>query len=143
MKRSHAACEGMCGLDKLWADVREEHPKCSRNRVYSIQKEHGLYSVRKKPFKVITTDSNHKLPVAKNLLNQNFSVEKPNAVYGLQISHSLTPWKGRYIWHNEGHFSQRDSRMGFCRTYADGALPQCLKKRSEEASAAQGFNSPL
>lgn len=86
MKRSHDACEGMCGLDKLWDDIREEHPKCSRNRAYKLQKEHGLYSVRKKPFEVITTDSNHKLPVAENLLNQNFSINKPNAVWVTDIT---------------------------------------------------------
>jgi putative transposase len=86
MNRSHDACQGMCGLDKIWADVREKHPKCSRKRAYRLQSEHGLYSVRKKPFKIATTDSNHKLPVAENLLNREFKIDKPNAVWVADIT---------------------------------------------------------
>ena len=86
MNKSYDACQGMCGLDKIWADVREKHPKCSRKRAYRLQSEHGLYSVRKKPFKIATTDSNHKLPVAENLLNREFKVDKPNAVWVADIS---------------------------------------------------------
>lgn len=76
----------MCGLDKLWKDVREKFPHCSRNRVYKLQKQHELYSVRKKPFKVATTDSNHRLPVADNILNQDFKASRPNQVWVTDIT---------------------------------------------------------
>lgn len=78
--------KGMCGLDKMLADVREKYPRCSRKRLYRIQKEHKLYSKRKKRFKA-TTNSNHKLPVAENLLNQKFNVDKPAAVWVTDISY--------------------------------------------------------
>ena len=87
MKRSYTACQGMCGLDKLLGDVREEIPTCSRKRAYRLQKQHGLYSIRKKPFKVCTTDSNHTLPIADNILNQNFEVQAPNTVWVTDISY--------------------------------------------------------
>jgi len=64
----------MCGLDKILEDVREKFPKCSRKRLYRIQKENKLYSIRKKKFKA-TTNSNHRLPVAENILNQQFNVD--------------------------------------------------------------------
>lgn len=51
-----------------------------------MQKEHKLYSVRKKPFRVCITDSNHNLPKAPNLLNQNFQVDRPNAVWVTDIT---------------------------------------------------------
>ena len=57
MKQSYTEYQGMCGLDKMLGDIREEFPKCSRNRAYKLQKAHGLYSVRKKPFRVCLTDS--------------------------------------------------------------------------------------
>ena len=47
--------------------VREVFPRCSRQRLYGIQKENQLYSIRKRKFKA-TTNFNHKLPVAENLL---------------------------------------------------------------------------
>lgn len=37
--KSYKECKGMCGFDKLLMDVKEEYPKCSRKRLYKIQKE--------------------------------------------------------------------------------------------------------
>ena len=59
-------------------------------RAYRIQKENGLYSVRRKPFRVCITDSNHNLPKAPNLLNQNFHVDRPNAVWVTDITQFIT-----------------------------------------------------
>ena len=39
LKISYEKNKGRVGLDKLLADVREKFPKCSRNRLYKIQKE--------------------------------------------------------------------------------------------------------
>lgn len=88
-KKSYNDCCSMCGLDKILEDVRKKYPKCSRNRLYSIQRSNQLYSIRKKKFKV-TTNSKHKLPVAENLLNQDFAAEKPGAVWVTDISYVAT-----------------------------------------------------
>ena len=80
---------GICGLDKILRDVREKHPKCSRNRLYKIQKATKLYSVRKKKYKA-TTNSNHKLLVAENILNQDFYTKEPNTVWVTDISYIAT-----------------------------------------------------
>lgn len=84
--KSFHALRGMCGLDKILCDVRLKFPKCSRNRLYKIQKQHGLYSKRKRKYKA-TTNSNHQLPVADNILNQNFNVDKPGKVWVTDISY--------------------------------------------------------
>jgi len=42
MKQSYTECQGMCGLDKLLGDIREEFPKCSHNRAYKLQKANGF-----------------------------------------------------------------------------------------------------
>lgn len=86
MEKSHSKAQGMIGLDKLLDDVRDAGFPCGRNRVYNIQKQHQLYSVRKKPFRVCITDSNHNLPKAPNLLNQQFEVDRPNAVWVTDIT---------------------------------------------------------
>ncbi|HEY9059523.1 MAG TPA: IS3 family transposase [Pseudobacteroides sp.] len=84
--KSYNETKGMCGLDKMLMDVRESFPKCSRKRLHSIQREYMLYSKRKRKYKA-TTNSNHKLPVAENILNQNFNVDKPGAVWVTDISY--------------------------------------------------------
>ena len=76
----------MCGINKILEDVREYFPNCSRNRLYKLQKVNKLYAKRKRKYKA-TTNSNHNLPVAPNLLNQNFETTRPNAVWVTDISY--------------------------------------------------------
>lgn len=45
----------------------------SRSYIALIMKELGLRSVLSKKFRVCTTDSNHNLPIAKNILDRNFT----------------------------------------------------------------------
>ena len=90
MRASHAKAQGMIGLDKIWEDVKEAGYRCSRNRVYKLQKANRLYSIRKKPFRRCTTDSNHNLPKAPNILNQELKVDRPNAVWVTDITEFKT-----------------------------------------------------
>ena len=86
LKASYDQNKGRTGLDKMLADVQIQFPKCSRNRLYKIQKQHKLYSIRQRKFKA-TTNSKHDNPVAQNLLNQNFRVDEPNKVWVTDISY--------------------------------------------------------
>jgi putative transposase len=88
-RKSYEASRGMYGLDKILVDVREKHPKCSRKRLYRILKGNQIYSKRKRKFKV-TTNSKHQLPVAENLLNQNFKTDSPETVWVADISYVYT-----------------------------------------------------
>lgn len=86
LKTSYNLNKGRAGLDKMLEDVQVQFPRCSRNRLYKIQKQHKLYSIRKRKFKA-TTNSKHDYPVAQNLLNQNFHVNEPNKVWVTDISY--------------------------------------------------------
>lgn len=97
LKQKHTQAQGMIGLDKLWDDVREAGFKCGRNRVYRLQKANKLYSVRKKPFRIGLTESNHNLPKAPNLLNQNFQVDTPNTVWVTDITQFQVGNKKLYL----------------------------------------------
>lgn len=89
IKQSHRESDGIYGLDKIHRDVKEHQP-CGRKRVYRLMKANNIHSVRPKKFKVATTDSNHDLPVAPNLLNQDFKVDRPNAVWVCDLSYIRT-----------------------------------------------------
>lgn len=54
--------------------------------------ENGIKSKVSKKFKA-TTNSNHKLPVAENILNRDFFAEKPNEKMVSDIT---------YVWTDEG-----------------------------------------
>lgn len=89
LKVSYERNKGRTGLNKLLDDVRLKFPHCGRNRLYRIQKDHRLYSVRKRKFKA-TTNSRHNYPVAPNPLRQNFHVDAPNKVWVTDITYIRT-----------------------------------------------------
>jgi transposase InsO family protein len=49
-------------------------------------RRHGIRAAKPRSFRVCTTDSNHGLPVAPNLLDRNFSAEMPNRVWLADIT---------------------------------------------------------
>jgi len=61
----------------------------SRNTVAKIMKENGWKSKVVKKYKA-TTNSNHNLPVAENVLNRNFEAEAPNKKWLNDITYVKT-----------------------------------------------------
>jgi putative transposase len=53
-------------------------------------KDAGIFAKTKRKFKVITTDSNHKLPVAPNLLARQFDPSLPGMVLSSDITYVAT-----------------------------------------------------
>lgn len=76
------------GVDPIWAEVKETIP-CSRGTVYRLMKKNGIKSKRKAKWKA-TTNSNHSLPVAPNLLEQDFNIQYPNTVWVGDITYNWT-----------------------------------------------------
>ena len=63
--------------------------RCGENRVAQIMREAGIRSRTKKKFKA-TTNSRHNLPVAPNLLNQDFTVDAPDRTWVSDITYIHT-----------------------------------------------------
>ena len=80
------------GSPRITDELRDQGESCSRHRIAKRMKAMGLQAVAAKKFKV-TTDTRHTLPVAPNLLNQDFSAQAPNQRWVSDIS---------YIWTHEG-----------------------------------------
>jgi len=59
------------------------------NRIKRLRRKNGLRCVQKKKFKA-TTDSKHKMPIAPNLLEQDFDVATPGQVWVADISYIPT-----------------------------------------------------
>ncbi len=65
------------GSPRIHRALRKQGVRVGRNRVIRLMKEEGLVGRPKRRFKH-TTDSNHGLPVAKNLLERDFTATAPN-----------------------------------------------------------------
>ena len=83
---------GRYGSPRLTDELTEQGEICSKNRVARRMRQLNLYAKAKKKFKV-TTDSKHRLPVAENILNRDFSATSANQKWVGDIS---------YIWTKEG-----------------------------------------
>lgn len=80
------------GAVRITDELQDHGESCSKNRVARRMQNLGLQAKAKKKFKV-TTDSNHKLPIAPNLLNRDFTATASNQKWVGDIS---------YIWTKEG-----------------------------------------
>ena len=62
----------------------------SRRRIGAIMKDLGLKAKTKKRYKINTTDSNHDLPTALNILNRDFNASTPDEKYVGDITYIPT-----------------------------------------------------
>jgi transposase InsO family protein len=89
IKAAHKKSRGSHGPAKLQRDLAEEGIKAGECRIRRIRKKLGIRCVQKKKYKA-TTDSKHTLPVAENLLNQNFETTAPDQVWVSDITYIPT-----------------------------------------------------
>jgi putative transposase len=88
----HQESRGTYGSPRVHAEMRARGRKVSRKRVARLMKKQKLQA-RKKRRSVRTTDSNHSQPVAPNVLQRDFSPDKPNSTWATDIT---------YVWTSEG-----------------------------------------
>ncbi len=80
---------GTYGTRRLKKDLAKLDFNISRRRIARLMFEMSLSCKTKKRFKA-TTDSNHNLPVADNLLSRRFNVNEPNTHYVGDITYIPT-----------------------------------------------------
>ena len=90
--RAFAARKSRYGSPRLVLDLCDARHSCNRKTVASSLRRQGLRAKAAKRFEV-TTNSKHDLPVAANLLEQNFNAKAPNEKWVGDIT---------YLWTDEG-----------------------------------------
>ena len=80
------------GTRRIQRGLAKAGSQASRRRIKRLMVEQGLSVKTKRKFRA-TTDSKHGLPVAHNVLNREFSPQRPNTHYVGDIT---------YIWTQEG-----------------------------------------
>ena len=90
IRRLHADHRERYGAPRIHAALRAQGRTVSRGRVERLMHRHGLRAQRPRAFRVCTTDSNHALPIAPNLLDRNFAPAAPNQVWLTDITYVPT-----------------------------------------------------
>lgn len=84
------------GYRKVYQDLQEENIICCQETVRRIMRGIGLYSRIKRKF-IVTTDSNHTLKIAENLLGRDFTAKSPNQKWVADITYIPTKTGWLYL----------------------------------------------
>ena len=78
------------GSPRVHASLRAQGRGVSRGRVERLMRRHGIRAIMAPPRRVRTTDSQHSLPIAPNLIERNFVAAAPNQVWLADITYIPT-----------------------------------------------------
>jgi putative transposase len=85
------------GSPKIAEELRDRGWSVSRPRVARIMRSEGIRSITCKKFRGATTDSNHSLPVAENILNRNFKANREGQKWVSDITYIPTRQGWMYL----------------------------------------------
>jgi len=89
IKEIHRQSRQRYGSPRVYYELRSQGIRCSENKVARLMQTHGIAAERKRRF-TVTTDSRHRLPVAENKLNQEFSASRTNEKWVTDITYIRT-----------------------------------------------------
>lgn len=92
VRSAYALSHETYGSPRMTRELQDRGLAIGRRRTARLMRENGLQARQKRRFKR-TTDSQHALPVAPNIIDQDFDATGPNQKWSVDIS---------YVWTREG-----------------------------------------
>ena len=89
IRAAHKRTRETCGPERLQRDIAAHGVKAGVCRIRKIRKKLGIRCKQIRKFKP-TTNLNHTLPVAENLLEQKFEATSPNQVWVSDLTYIFT-----------------------------------------------------
>jgi len=89
IRAAHKRTRQTYGAERLQRDLAEHGIQVGICRIKRIRGKLGIHCKQKRKFKA-TTDSRHRLPVAENILKQQFKVYQPDTVWVSDITYVPT-----------------------------------------------------
>jgi len=102
----HAEVKARYGSPRIHAELVARGQDCCVNTVAKIMRHHGLVAKTAPKFRC-TTDSDHDLPVAENLLDRQFDADAPNEAWVADITYIPTREGWLYLAAVEDLYSRR------------------------------------
>ena len=98
---------GIYGAPRVFRTLRRRGVSCGRHRVARLMRITGLRSKTRQRFRVKTTDSNHSLPIAPDLLARDFSASAANEAWVSDMTYIRTDEGWLYLAVTMDLFSRR------------------------------------
>jgi putative transposase len=81
----HAEVKGRYGSPRIYKELVARGHACCVNTVAKLMRDNDIRAKTARKFRVRTTDSNHDLPVADNLLDRQFNPSAANEAWVAEI----------------------------------------------------------
>jgi len=138
LREIHATVDRTYGSPRMPAELAVRGWPCSRNRAARLMRVAGLRAKQTRAF-VVTTESQHRLPVAPNLVAQEFQAAVPNQLWMSDVTFIATDEGWAFLAVVLDAFSRRVIGWALgARLTADlvqAALQQALAARTPTADA--------
>lgn len=138
IKEVHAASRETYGSPRVHAElVQGQHIHCNKKRVERLMRIHDIRGKQRRRRRVKTTDSNHSLPVAPNLLDRQFEADLPNRKWVADITYVPTDQGWLYVAAVLDLFSRRvigwSMSNTMCTLLVKDALEMAISLRHPQA----------
>ena len=107
MRAIHAQYKARYGSPRMHNELVARGHDCCVNTVARLMRDHGIVAKSARKFRVTTTDSNHDLPVADNLLDRQFNPSEAKEVWLADITYIPTREGWLYLAAVEDLFSRK------------------------------------
>ncbi len=140
VKAIHAEVKARYGSPRMHAELVDRGHACCVNFVAQLMREAGIAAKTKRKFRQ-TTDSNHALPVAENVLDRQFDPAEPNASWVCDVTYIPTREGWLYLAVVEDLFSRMVVGWSMDRTMTSrlvvDALEMALTRRLKGSSSSE------
>jgi putative transposase len=126
------------GPERLQCDLAENGVQVGICRIKRIRTKLGIRCKQKRKFKA-TTYSNHNLPVAENILNQQFQVSEPNKVWLSDITYVPTDEGWLYLAGHKDLFTHEIVGYAMGERMTKNLVSQSLFRAVEAQHPAKGL----
>jgi putative transposase len=126
------------GSPRMAAELKARGHECSENTVAKLMSAHGIKARVPRRF-VRTTDSNHRLPVAANLLDRDFDPERPNQVWAADITYIPTREGWLYLAVVEDLFSRMVVGWSMAETMESRLVVDALEMATRRRLPGEGL----
>jgi putative transposase len=107
MRAIHVEFKARYGSPRMHAELVARGHACCVNTVAQLMRDHGIVAKSARKFRITTTDSNHDLPVAENLLGRQFDPAAPNEAWVADITYIPTREGWLYLAAVEDLYARR------------------------------------
>ncbi len=126
------------GILRMQQELRKEGVRAGKNRLSRLMKELALKVKTRRRF-VVTTNADHKRPVAPNLVAQKFEAEAPDKLWTGDITYILTAAGWLYLAVVLDVFSRRIVGWSMNERMKDDLVIEALKNALYRRKPAPGF----